>query len=102
VLYKKVGESGVFSLFERKKSSNYFIAGTGEILSQDESQIKLRLKTSSATIKFSYFPFLKVKNCKIIKANESFPPLSLIDLEECSTNNEIVIESINPISRMLN
>lgn len=95
-LYKMVWAKGKFRIYERLKASNsYFISGSGSVLEQDTSSIKLKVDSESATIKFNYLPFLEVTGC--IQSQVDLPgDLHFIALNRCLPGSEVTIQ-IKPI-----
>jgi hypothetical protein len=56
----KGGHNDRFMLFLRKNyHGDYFLEGTGEILSQETNCVVLKLHTPDAVLKFTYLPFVK-------------------------------------------
>lgn len=99
-LYKRLWAKGKFRIYERLKSSNsYFLNGSGEVLEQTSSSVRLRVDTDSATVKFNYLPFLEVTGCS--NSQVDFPgDLHLIALSECVPGSEVTIQ-IQPIWRRI-
>lgn len=91
---------GRFSGFTRNGfKSNYFLEGRGEIISQTESSIRLKVETKNAVLKFTYFPFLKSTSCKIGGRKVEFN-LVFIALADCPINQKIEISSVSPAERL--
>ena len=98
--YEEVGAVNSFVGFKRLKNSSYFISGDGEVINQLENKLVLKLTTKDAVIKFNYFPFLKVQGCENLVAYNEKENLKLIKLLNCNIDQEITINSVNPISRL--
>ncbi len=100
-VYQEITPVEKFSIFKRNTNSNYFLEGSGTILFQDASQVSLRLDTTAAVIKYSYYTFLQVDGCNKVETFEKYDSLKLIKLSECSINQTITIKSVNPVKRLL-
>ncbi len=99
--YALVWSGGRFQMFTRKTRENgYFLEGQGEVLEQTSNLVRLRVDSESATIKFNYFPFLKSSGCSL-SAEQKFPELELIKLSNCKPGEEVTIEAVHAISRLL-
>ncbi len=99
--YEPVWRNGKFHMYRiREVKSNYFLEGQGEILSQSSRDVKLKLSTAHALLKFQYYPFLKVPGCKLAERKLD-GDISLIEISECPTNTEITILMQNMLERLL-
>jgi hypothetical protein len=98
--YKKVWQGGKFLLFERTNNlSSYFAEGSGEIISQTNNSVILKLNTNAAVIKFNYFPFLKSSACKL--TSRSYPgEINFIELTDCPVDSNIEIKSASLVQRL--
>ena len=99
--YELVWHKRPFMIFKRINFvSNYFLAGSGEIIEQTKNSVRLKLGSSEAVIKFNYFPFLTAGDCQLspYDAGLEFP---LVKISNCPLNSEIVLRSLSPISRLL-
>ncbi len=94
--YELVWHSGDridFQLFRRRNyESNYFYSGSGELVTQDSSSIKVKLNSAEAVIKFNYFPFLEASSC-IIQPEQVSADYKFIKLTNCPEGKEIVIKA---------
>lgn len=101
IKYKEIGIVDEFVFFKREPFPNsYFIEGEGDVLEQSNHNLILRLNSSSAIIKFNYFPFLQAKGCKNISAHEIGNSIKFIKLDNCE-KGEVVINSIPIYKRVL-
>lgn len=101
IKYKEIGIVDEFVFFRREPFPNsYFISGEGEVLEQTNHNLKLKLNSTSATLKFTYFPFLQAKGCKDISAHEIGSSIKFIKLDNCE-KGEVVINSIPIYKRVL-
>jgi len=99
--FKEVWNGESFKMFERiGYQSSYFLEGSGELLAQTENQVRLKLHSAEAVIKFNYFPFLKSSACKLSAKNVS-ESVSLIQLRDCPLESEVIIDSVGPLERIL-
>lgn len=99
--YSRVTNIDDFVLYQRLgKESGYFIQGTGRILQQDLSLVRLSLETPDAIIKFRYFPFLQASGCKI-KPYSVVEEIPFVHLSDCPIDQEIILRSVSPLSRLL-
>jgi hypothetical protein len=101
IKYKEIGIVDEFVFFRREPFPNsYFISGEGEVLEQTNHNLKLKLNSTFATLKFTYFPFLQAKGCKDISAHEIGSSIKFIKLDNCE-KGEVVINSIPIYKRVL-
>ncbi len=99
--YKFIGRYDVFNLFERvNHSSNYFLKGHGEILSQNSNSVTFSVTTPEAELSFNYFPFLQTSACKLDPIQVS-PELKMVKLSECPLNTPITLKAKSGFRRLL-
>lgn len=98
--YQLVLEDRRFHVFRRVGyESNYFLEGTGSVLSQDTRSLKVSLSSTTAVLKFQYFEFLKSSDCEL-SPEEALPGVRFIRLSNCNANAPITIEARGPIERL--
>lgn len=98
--FKRTKKFGSFFFYERLNyKSNYFLEGSGKVLSQKNSEVNFKLNTDSAVLKFTWFPFLEVKGCNISKY-EVTNKVNFIRLDNCPTNKVLKLKSVNLINRL--
>jgi hypothetical protein len=91
--YKLTNEIGFFQFYKRLNHiDNYFLEGSGKVLEQKNSLLKIRLDSKEAVIKFRYFPFLKTDNCSISPEVVS-ESLTFIKIDNCSAGSEVIIKA---------
>lgn len=98
--YQRTWVQAPFAFYERLNfKNNYFLSGHGEILDQSNYELKLKLSTPKAVIKFKYFPFLEAGTCKLspysIDSETDF-----VQLENCPIDQEIILKSTKLIKRL--
>ena len=99
--YELVWQQRPFLMFKRKNFiSNYFHAGSGEIIKQTSNSVHFKLTSDEAILKFNYFPFLKIESCETspYEAGLEFP---LIKVSNCHSDSELILKSIAPLERLL-
>ena len=84
----------------RNFKSNYFLEGEGSINKISEDKVEFNLISDQAVIKFRYFKFLKIKGCEITP--EEKLGLGLIRISNCSEKNNLILESVSPVERLIN
>jgi len=99
--YNEVWHYENFVIFQRLNyESNYFVSGQGHVLSQSSHQVRMKLSSDTAIIKFNYYPFVKVEGCKVTPIEPSVG-VRFTKLENCPTNVELTMESTSPWGRVL-
>lgn len=99
--FELVWKQKPFLMFKKKNfSSNYFISGEGEILEQNAHSVHIKLNSSDAILKFSYFPFLVADSCTL-NAHDAGLELPLIKLSNCPVGKRLIIQSVGPLERFL-
>ncbi len=100
--YRRVWEEKRFIFYTREmKNPTYFLEGDGEIISQTTGDLTLHLTSSSAVIKFRYYPFLKSTGCSL--EPQKYPgDLTFIMLTHCSPGSQVIISARPGWSRVLN
>lgn len=89
--YRKAWQGRRFTLFERNiPNPTYFLEGKGEILSQSTSEVRLRLESETAVIKFNYFSFLEAPGCTVSPERIS-EDVTFVRLSDCSSKDEVVL-----------
>lgn len=98
--YRNVWEGGRFKMFQRlSNAGNYFLEGSGEIVSQSGEGLRFKTEAPTGVLKFKYYPFLQASACKL--EPYSLPGgLNLIRLTDCPTGVEINIKAISGFSRV--
>lgn len=98
--YELLWHGGVFNIFRRKDyTSNYFLEGSGSIISQSSNGVTLNLDTPDAVVKFNYFPFLKAEGCTV-SAYEASGGIRLVKLGSCPVHTPIRLEAKPGITRI--
>jgi len=99
--YEKLWQEGSFIFFKRHYPENsYFLSGSGELIQQESDAVTVKLSSSEAVLKFTYFPFLTSSACDIKAANYG-KNVQLISLTNCPPNATVTISSISAFSRVL-
>lgn len=92
--YKEVGTVGRFVVFQRLSSPDtYFYKGSGSLIEQNAKHIVVNDLSIDAVLRFNYFPFLEVDNCKSIEPYKVSESITFISLHSCETNRKITIKS---------
>ncbi len=98
--FQLVWESPKAKIFERLSGPrSWFIEGAGEVLDQSGSELRLRLDTPSAIIRFNWLSFLEVEGCRSINPAEVYPGVSLIRLDGCGS--AVRVRARSAIKRIL-
>lgn len=88
-----------FTIFRVKEfSGSYFLEGSGEIISQSHSSIELKPEAASVLLKFTYYPFLRASECRII-GQVVLQDVEFIRLQDCPVGRSIKIEAGPPWER---
>jgi hypothetical protein len=97
--FRETWHNDTFAYFERTTAPhNFFLSGQGSILEQTNSKVVLKLETSDVRIKFRFYPFLRTLGCS---TNEYVHNnTSLIELNNCPTDQPIVITAKNGLQRV--
>lgn len=98
--YTLIGSSGAFKVYKRNTNSNYIISGDAEFISQGLNEIRLKVKSPEAVIKFNYFYFLESNNCSV----SPYPTIintPFIKLSDCIPDREVIIRAKTGIRRLL-
>lgn len=98
--YLLIGKAGDFHVYKRQSSSSYVLSGDVEVLSQGPNELKLRVNSAEAVIKFNYFYFLESSGCTI-SPEPIIPGAPFIRLSNCAPNSEVVIRGKTGIRRLL-
>ena len=99
--YRRVWNSGQFSLYKRNTPASFFLHGEGEILERTSSKILFKLSSSEAVLKFTYFPFLKVEGC-VLTPEAAAEGITLVKVSSCPLGIELELVAINPLQRLIN
>jgi hypothetical protein len=98
-LYQPIWQQGRFKAFKRIDfKSSYFLAGEGEVISQNGNSIHLKLNSQSAIIKFNFKNFLETNNCEI-SPYEVDDKASFIKLDNCRIGEDVLVRSQSTIHR---
>lgn len=100
--YRELWHGGRFAVFERIGfSSNYFLRGEGEVLSQDTNSVVVKLATPDAVLKFVYFDFIEASGCHALPFDAVPNELQLVALSHCPVGVPITIKARPSWTRML-
>ncbi len=98
--YRSIWKGGRFEMFLRKVDRpNFFLEGSGEVLSQGSGGVTLRTDTADSVVRFSYFPFLQATGCQIEPYTEK-QDVTFIRLRGCVPGSTVTIESVSPFARL--
>lgn len=101
-LFENVSNVEKFSIFRViNPANNYFVEGSGEILSQESGTIKLTLNSSSAIIKFNYVDILECDQCDLISRKYE-GGVNFIELKNCPSGKSISIKMKSALKRLFN
>lgn len=99
--YAEVGRVDSFIFFKRLSAvPSYTLEGSISNLSQRSNTIAFTAESSEITLKFNYFPFLRSSKCSLAPRPIS-PEITFIKLTNCPVGEEVTIESVSPIERLL-
>ncbi len=101
--FTEVARAGKFTLFKRTNfKDNYFISGSGNVLTQSSSGLTLKVNSSNAVIKFKYYDFLEVSGCESILPHniENSEDLVFTSLTNCNPNAIVYIKSKSIFKRV--
>ena len=95
-LLEKVGQFNIFKVKSYK--NNFFLEGSGEVLEEQGSKIRLKITSDIAVVKFNYLPFLRSNTCSI-SPHQVGADISFIKVSNCSPNTEVIIEASGALDR---
>ena len=78
---------------------SYFFTGSGRVLFQNSSSIRVRIDSPSAVLKFRYLPFLTSTGCQLREKDVS-PSVSFVELFDCRPGETVEIRALDPIHRL--
>ncbi|MCB0310153.1 MAG: hypothetical protein KDD42_02890, partial [Bdellovibrionales bacterium] len=99
--YAEVWRGDRFILFQRAQfPGSYILKGEGELILQGSDNIKIKLNSTGAVLRFNYFPFLESSDCKLqpFRVTEQ---IDFIEVTECPVNKEIEIRASPVWKRVL-
>lgn len=100
VTYKHLHQVGKFVIYEKLDfADSYIYSGSATKIDRAEDRITLIPTSSSLTLKFRYFPFLRSTSCTLSPESVR-SDLSFIHLEGCTPGDEVTIESVSPLQRI--
>jgi hypothetical protein len=99
--YSEIGVVAPFVVFRRIGFvPSYFESGSGEILEQSYTGVRIIPATESVTLRFNYLPLLVASSCQI-SPKMIEPSLTLIHLSKCTPGEVVTISMKSPVARLL-
>lgn len=98
--YILIGTAGAFNVYKRNSNTTYVLSGDAEVLSQGPNEVKVKINSSEAVIKFNYFYFLESSGCTL-SPEPIIPGAPFIRLTNCNPNSEVIIRGKAGIRRLL-
>jgi hypothetical protein len=97
--FEEVWKDGGLAMFKLKEfSPSYFYEGDGELISQKNAYLRVKLKAENAVLKFNYLDFLTSSKCAISGKLVS-PSVNFIQLSNCPKDTEVIIKSVEWFDR---
>lgn len=98
--YSLIEKQGHFWIFKRGTyTANYFLKGSGQVVSQNGSSITVVPHEDSVVVKFNYYKHLKSSACTIAPypvSNE----LTFIEIKDCNGRGPVTLSAVNPLERL--
>ncbi len=92
-LFIEVGKAGPFVVFARRQFvADYFLQGSGTLVSERESKISLIPAQADVIIKFTYLPFLESSSCRILPAQIA-EGVQFIELRDCVPGEQVHVRA---------
>jgi hypothetical protein len=99
--YKEIGRHEGFILYARLNTlPSYVIQGSAKDLEQTTNSLRLTPESERIVLSFKYYPFIRSSQCAVAPFVAS-PELTLIELTGCRIGEPVILESINPLERLL-
>lgn len=99
--YKEIGRHEGFILYSRLNAKpSYVIQGAATNLEQTTNSVRLVPQTERLVLSFKHYPFVRSSQCVVTPFIAS-PELTLMELSGCRVGEPVILESINPLERLL-
>jgi hypothetical protein len=99
--FEPAGTIAGFRLFRRVGFvPSYILDGGAENVSHSTSSVTLTPQTPRVVLKFNHFPFLKSTHCSLRPFAVS-AEISFVELSDCPLGQEVTIQSVSPLERLL-
>ena len=100
-LYAERSRQKDFMVFERLGvTSSYVLEGDARDVTQTYHSMSLTPLSTRVVLKIKFFPFLKSSRCTL-SAYPVAADLSLVELSECPLGENVTVESVSPLRRLL-